>query len=149
MTEVHKEDVYRMIAQFVKSVGLDPREVFHPEDQVWHWQYNDHDIQVFVETIYFKEGYVREYLRIFSPLLALPQPYEVNLMELLRYLLELNDVKLGVKISIMPRTDWVYATYERDIRGMDYQELVTCLSDLAWWAEQLTQEIENRIAEMR
>lgn len=53
----------------------------------------------------------------------------------------MNDTYLGVKLTIMPETDDIYATYERDIQGLDYEELKTCVLDLEWWADFLDDEL--------
>ena len=41
----------------------------------------------------------------------------------------------------MPNTDQVFATFERDIRGIDYEEVATFISDLEWWADELDDEL--------
>jgi hypothetical protein len=43
----------------------------------------------------------------------------------------------------MEGTTKVYATYERDINGMDFSELSTCISDLEWWADKLDDELKS------
>jgi hypothetical protein len=62
-----------------------------------------------------------------------------------RYLLELNDHNLGVKLTIMPETDKIYATYERDIQGIDYEEVKTCIADLEWWADELDDLLKEKL----
>jgi hypothetical protein len=55
----------------------------------------------------------------------------------------MNDKNLGVKLTLMKGTNKVYATYERDILGMDYSELSTCIADLEWWADKLDDELKS------
>ncbi len=66
-----------------------------------------------------------------------------NLLSFYRHLLELNDLRLGVKLCIMPNSQKAFATYERDIRGMDYQELTTCIIDMELWADELDDQLKG------
>jgi hypothetical protein len=133
--------VANMIHNYVESVGLTREQTFNAEKQSWHWKIGSARIQVYIETINFSNGSSREYLRIFSPLMETPQ---TNLERFYRHLLELNDGNLGVKLSVMPNSTWVYATYERDIRGIDAQEVATCIADLEWWADKLDDELKQQ-----
>ncbi len=134
------EKVTQMIHQYIESIGLTQEEVYNSEKNAWRWLRGSASIEVFIQTINFENGNKRDYLRIFSPLMKIP----VNdLLAFYRHLLQLNDTNLGVKISIMPGSQWVYATYERDLRGMDYHELSTCISDMEYWADALDDELKN------
>jgi hypothetical protein len=44
----------------------------------------------------------------------------------------------------MPGTNKIYATYERDIEGIDYEELATCIGDLEWWADKFDDDLNNQ-----
>jgi hypothetical protein len=129
-----------MINQYVESIGLTPEAVYNTEKKIWRWRKGSANIEVFIQTIGFEKGGARDYLRIFSPLMKIP----VNdLLAFYKHLLHLNDTNLGVKITIMPGSEWVYATYERDIRGMDYHELATCIADMEYWADALDDELKT------
>ncbi len=137
-TQIDK--VSEMVHQYIESVGLTKDQVFSEEKKVWRWKKGSANIEVFIQTIHFENGGARDYLRIFSPLMKIP----VNdLLTFYRHLLQLNDTNLGVKITIMPGSEWVYATYERDIRGMDYHELATCVADMEYWADALDDELKE------
>lgn len=127
-----------MIHRFVTESGMQKEQVYNQEKNAWYWNKGSAKIEVFVQEVKFDPTHSRFYLRIFSPLMKLP---EQNLEGFYRKLLELNDTKLGVKLTVMPGSDQVYATYERDIKGMDYDELVTCILDLEWWADILDDEL--------
>lgn len=134
------EKVTEMIHQYAESVGLTREQVFNPEKKTWRWRIGSAYIDIFIQTIRFENGSSRDYLRVFSALMQIP----VNdLLKFYRHLLELNDSKLGVKLTIMPNSNWVYATYERDIRGMDYHELATCIADMEYWADLLDDDLKN------
>jgi hypothetical protein len=128
-----------MIQNYVESIGLTKEKAYNPKNNNWIWKNGSATIEVFIQTINFDNGGRRDYLRIFSPLLEIPTN---NLLNFYRHLLELNDKRLGVKLCIAPNTQTVYATYERDIRGMDYQELTTCIIDLELWADELDDQLK-------
>ena len=130
-----------MVHRYTESVGLTREQVFNEAKNAWNWKIGSANIQVYIETINFSNGSMREYLRIFSPLLEIPKE---NQLPFYRHLLELNDGNLGMKITVMPNSNWVYATYERDIRGIDYDEMVTCIADLEFWADKLDDELKAK-----
>ncbi len=136
-----KTAVAQMVHRYTESVGLTREQVFNEAKNAWNWKIGSANIQVYIETINFSNGSMREYLRIFSPLLEIPKE---NQLPFYRHLLELNDGNLGMKITVMPNSNWVYATYERDIRGIDYDEMVTCIADLEFWADKLDDELKAK-----
>lgn len=131
--------VHTMIQCYVESIGLTKEQTYGAKNNNWLWKNGSASIEVYIQTIKFESGTRRDYLRIFSPLLQVPAN---NLLGFYRHLLELNDLRLGVKLCIAPNTQTVYATYERDIRGMDYQELTTCIRDLELWADDLDDQLK-------
>ncbi|GAB2579236.1 hypothetical protein [Spirosoma areae] len=135
--ELHR--VATLIQCYVESIGLTKESTYKAKTNNWLWKNGSATIEVFVQTISFPSGGRRDYLRVFSPLLTVPAN---NLLHFYRHLLELNDLRLGVKLCIAPNTQTVYATYERDIRGMDYQELTTCIRDLENWADELDDQLK-------
>lgn len=136
-----REQVTEMIHKYVESVGLTREQTFDPQKKQWHWVIGSARIQVYIERITFQSGAFRDYLRIFSPLMEIPQG---NQQAFFRHLLELNDTFLGVKLTVMPNSTWVYATYERDIKGIDQEEVSTCIADLEWWADKLDDELKAK-----
>jgi len=137
--------VTEMIHCYVESVGLTREQIYNPELKNWRWKTGSASIEVLIEKINFSNGSRRDYMRIFSPLMKTPA---TNLLSFYRHLLELNDSKLGVKLTIMPSNQVVYATYERDIKGMDYSELSTCIADLESWADKLDDELKAQFPDL-
>jgi hypothetical protein len=131
--------VTTMIQCYVESVGLTKEHTYNPTNKNWLWKKGSASIEVFIDTIVFASGSRRDYLRICSPLMVIPTN---NLLGFYRHLLELNNQRLGVKLGIRANSQTVYATYERDIRGMDYQELTTCIIDLELWADELDDQLK-------
>jgi len=140
-----RDQAEAMIDRFVQQIGLTKEQTFNRERRAWYWTKGSARIEVFVHEIKF-DTHSRYYLRVFSPICKVP-PADKG--EFYRKLLEMNDSKLGVKLTLMPNSDQVYATYERDAKGMDYDELVTCIADLEWWADVLDDELAQNFAGSR
>lgn len=138
LDEQHRK-VTEMIHCYAESIGLAREQVFNPETKNWRWKMGSAEIEVFIQTLNFQNGFRRDFLRIFSPLMDIPTN---NILAFYRHLLELNDTKLGVKFSILPNSQKVYATFERDIKGMDYNELSSCIADVEFWADKLDDELK-------
>ncbi|MCS6821772.1 MAG: YbjN domain-containing protein [Microscillaceae bacterium] len=141
--EIRIELAQTMIEKYVESVGLTKEETYDPVKNVWRWRHGSANIEVFVQSVNVGQNSTREYLRVFSLLGEVPQASLLVRERFLIRLLEMNDVNLGVKLTVMKDTDKVYATYERDIMGMDFGELSTCIADLEWWADKLDDEIRS------
>ena len=141
--EIRIELTETMIEKYVESVGLTKQETYNDEKKFWHWKHGSATIEVFVQSVNIGDNKTREYLRIFSYLANVPAVSTHGREQFLSRLLEMNDQNLGVKLTLMKGTDKVYATYERDIMGMDYSELATCIADLEWWADKLDDELKS------
>src|SRR6266542_3850664 len=115
-----------LIRQYVKRIGLTDEQTYNAERKAWYWTKGSARIEVFIQTIKVGEG-ERNYLRVFSPIMKVPK---TGIIAFYRRLLELNDTSLGVELSIIEGGDQVYATYERDIKGMDYGELADTVADV-------------------
>ncbi|MGD1839442.1 MAG: YbjN domain-containing protein [Thermonemataceae bacterium] len=139
------QQVEGMINQYVQSVGLSVEDTYNVERKAWYWTLGSAEIEVLVliQGVSMQDGSQRYFLRVFSPLLQIPATDEAKFY---RHLLELNDSKLGVKLTVMPDSDTVCATYERDINGIDYEEVRTCIADLEFWAETLDDQLKNQFS---
>jgi len=134
--------VTEMVHKYAQSVGLTKEQCFNPSNNTWHWKMGSAPIEILFNKIEIKPGQFREYLRVFSPLLEVPKANECVLY---KHLLTLNDNYLGVKLTVSSN-NWVYATYERDLIGMDYEETKTCISDLELWADHLDDILKDQFA---
>jgi hypothetical protein len=130
MSEV--EIAHELVHSYVKEIGLTKEQTFNTENNAWYWYKGSAKIEVFIQTVKVGETHERHYLRVFSPIVKVPK---TAIIAFYRKLLELNDTSLGVKLSIMAGSDQVYATFERDIKGMDYTELADIIADVEWWAD--------------
>jgi DNA mismatch repair ATPase MutS len=143
LKEIRIELANAMIEHYVESVGLSREDTYNEIKECWCWKRGSADIEVFVQSVAVGNDKTREYLRIFSYLADIPKVSKQGREEFLLKLLEANDKSLGVKLTVMEGTTKVYATYERDINGMDFSELSTCISDLEWWADKLDDELKS------
>jgi len=132
--------VSNMVDDLVAELGLKKDEVFDPEKKTWKWSKGSANIEVLLLSVPVGEGKQREFLQVASPLMRVPQGNEKTFF---RRLLELNDVKLGIKLSIQSGSDQVWALYERDLVGIDYTELKTTVLDLEYWADELDDILIN------
>lgn len=137
---IDKNEVYKMIDRLVvEEFGLNKNDVYNPESKSYTWTTGSASIIVFIQDVPVSSG-TRTFLRIFSYLGKVPRGKELDLY---KKLLEMNDTYLGVKLTLMPNSDQIYATYERDIEGIDYEELKTCVTDLEWWADELDDKLNK------
>ncbi len=138
------EEVYEFVKQFIESVGIDPATCWNDKNKAYYFEQGSAKIEVFISSHKMKSGNTRKYLRIFSALIKVPSS---NKEKFYRRCLEISDQSLGVKISVVPNAnhdnDWVYATYERDIEGIDYKETATCITDLGLWADWLGDKLQS------
>jgi hypothetical protein len=133
----------QMIDDFCKSKGIDPATIYNPDKKLWSLQRGSAPVQVMLLSVPVGDNTIREFLQAAAPIIKVPKGKELDFY---RRLLELNDVKLGVKLSIQSGTDQVWALYERDLIGMDYTELETCLEDLGYWADEFDDLLRNEFA---
>ena len=80
--------VTEMIHCYAESVGLSRDQAYNTERKNWRWKNGSANIEVLIESLNFSNGSRRDYLRVFSPLMAIPVN---NLLAFYRHLLELND----------------------------------------------------------
>lgn len=132
-----REQVEVMIDEYVVKIGLTKAQTYNQERRAWYWNRGSAGIEVFIQEIKLST-YSRFYLRVFSHILKVPAGSE---QKVYKRLLELNDTNLGIKLSLLPNTDKVYATFERDINGIDFEEVSTTIADLEWWADKLDDEL--------
>jgi len=133
--DINYMQVTEMVHCYVESVGLNRLQAYNPVNKNWLWKKGTANIEVFINRLTFADGHRRDFIKIFSPIMDMPQT--TKLLEFYRRLLELNDEKLGIKLTMQKGANKIWATFERDIKGMDYNELTTFISDFEYWADVL------------
>lgn len=144
MSELIEKSI-QMINDFVTEKGIKINEVFNREKLFWRLKRGSATIDIMLLSVPVGEGITREFLQIASPIFKVPNGKET---EFYKRLLELNDIKLGVKLSLQKDTDQVWALSERDLMGMSYTELKTCLEDLGYWADEFDDILKKEFKEI-
>lgn len=138
--DAHYLRVVEMVHCYAESVGLDRNSVYNTEKKLWIWRKGSVSIEVNILRLNFANGSSRDFLRVFSPIMEIPSTS--NLLAFYRRLLELNDEKLGIKICLVPNSNKVWASFDRDIKGIDFNELTTFIVDFEYWADKLDDELK-------
>ena len=132
------------VKQFIQSVGVDPATCWNEQNKAYYIYKGSAKLEIFVSSHPQNDGTTRHYLRIFSVLMKVPA---TNKEYFYRRCMEISDQSLGVKLTVVPNAapdnDWVYATYERDINGIDYNETITCVNDMGLWADWLDDQLKT------
>jgi hypothetical protein len=134
-----------LVNKYVQSLGLPIESVFNKEKNAWYWVKGSAKIEVFIQSLPVGSSQ-RHFLRLFSPLVKIPQD---KALAFYRRLLELNDTSLGVKITVMKDSDQIYATYERDIKGLDYDEVIDMVADFEWWSDHFDDLLMNEFGAVK
>ena len=122
-----------MVNDFVTSKGVNVKDVYDADKLLWRLKRGSAPVDILLLSVPVGENQIREFLQVAAPIVKVPKGKE---LEFFRTLLELNDVKLGVKLSLQKGTDQVWALYERDLIGMSYNVSLPCIEDLGYWADE-------------
>lgn len=138
------QQVLDYIKEFISSVGIDPATCWNEQNQAYYIYKGSARIELFISSHPQQNGPTRHFLRIFSGLMLVPA---ANREKFYRRCLEVSDQSLGVKLTLRPDAtpdnDWLYATYERDISGIDFDETKTCIEDMALWSDWLDDTLQK------
>ncbi len=140
--DVQYNKVVEMVHCYAESVGLDRHTVYNSEKLFWSWTKGSATIQIMIHKLNYDNGSRRDFIRIFCPVMDVPATNQ--LLTFYRRLLELNDEKFGIKFSVLPNVNKVWATFERDIKGIDFNELSTFISDFEHWADTLDDQLKEQ-----
>ena len=129
----------KMINDFIASLGIDPEQCRRRPRQLWSLYKGS--ALVYIEI--FKADNM-DFIEASSPIMKMPSR---NLLIFYRKLLELNFQLLGVKFLV--RDEWVYLSENRQLKGMDFDELKTMVERVGSFADQwddpLIEEFRTRI----
>lgn len=142
------QQVLDYVREFISSVGIDPATCWNEQNQAFYLYKGSARIELFVSSHAQSDGSTRHFLRIFSGLMLVPS---ANREKFYRRCLEISDQSLGVKLTVRPGAppdnDWLYATYERDIKGIDLDETITCIEDMGLWADWLDDTLQKEFSQ--
>ncbi len=103
----------KLINKLLASYGLDPEQCRHRPKTLWSCYCGS--ALIYIEI--FNMNNV-DYIEISCPIMLMPS---TNLLPFYRRLLEINYHLIGVKFFI--KNDWVYLSENRELKGLDYDEL--------------------------
>ncbi len=115
----------KMIEELLKSLGLDPDQCRHKPKTLWSARRGS--ALIYFEIFPLNNTY---YIEISSPVMMLPSK---NLLPFYRRLLELNYEIIGPKFFV--KNDWVYLAENRELRGLDMEELKRITEAVASFAD--------------
>ena len=122
------------IHRLCRDIGTTADAIYNEKTCSWYFSRGSSTIEVFMTHMENGEDPERVFSRCFAPLCTLPAN-PVTLYELFRKALEINTRQMGVKLGTLPSRGLLLLVAERDIEGMDYQEFVTMISDVGYWAD--------------
>ena len=140
------ETVKAYINRLCVEAGADPQKIYSPQNNAWYFARGSSTLEVFFTSYETADKTERIFLRCFSTIYPIPLD-TANRQELYHVALEINARNMGVKIGTMADRGYMYAIGERDIEGMDYQEFVTLVSDVGYWADHLDDLLKSRFGE--
>ena len=130
--DVAKAYIYRLC----QEIGANAEAIFNAKTGAWYFAGKTCTIEVFLTS--FQSGQKeRTFIRCFAPLCAIPADPKKKL-DIYQAVLEINTQRPGIKLSITSDKKFLLAVSERDIDGMDYQEFLTIITDISFWADHLT-----------
>ena len=130
--DVAKAYIYRLC----QEIGANADSFYNARTGAWYFSGKSCTIEVFLTN--FQSGQnERTFLRCFAPLCTIPTDAKKKL-EMYQAVLEINTQRPGIKLSITSDKRFICAVSERDIDGMDYREFLTIITDISFWADQLS-----------
>ncbi len=122
------------IHRLCREIGTTADAIYNESTCAWYFSMGSSTIEVFMTNMESIEGSDRVFIRCFAPVCAFPKN-PIALFELFKKALELNTRHMGIKLGTLSNRDLLCIVAERDIEGMDYQEFVTMISDIGYWAD--------------
>ena len=127
------DDFKDMIEEIIRDWKLDPATLYNPEHKSWALAQGSADFWI---TIFNYNN--EDYLEVAASIVKLPQD---NLLPFYRRLLELNDMYIGVKLSVKENQIWLLG--QRQCEGMDKNEALRIIDDVRLIAD----EIDDKLME--
>jgi hypothetical protein len=131
---VTNDTVNSYIDRLCREIGTTAAKVYNPKTGAWYFTRGSSTVEVFLTT-YQVQNSTRTFIRCFAPLYSIP--VKEKKLDFFQGALEVNTQYMGIKLGTLADKNLLCAIAERDIDGMDYQELVTLISDIGYWADQL------------
>ena len=134
MTLVERVSLY--IATLCESIGVNAEDIYHPSTNAWYFSNGSHTIEVFLSNQKAAGSESDTFLRCMAPLCAIPAE-PTRQFALFRLMLQVNGKYMGFKITADEDRGLLCIVTERNISGMDYEEMVSMIDHVAHWAGRL------------
>jgi hypothetical protein len=122
------EDYIRLVENVIKRYsGLEPDGCYDEEQHCW--RFNKGSIEIYVSLLEIGGEY---YVNVAAPIMAVPESRREGLFE---RLLEENAQRIAVKFSV--RDDAVWLEFNREMRGLGFDEAKRALVRVAEVADEL------------
>ena len=130
------EFVKAYINRLCKDIGTSAGAIYNPKTTAWYFSRGSSTIEVFLTGLETDEKTERTFIRCIAPVLIIPEDAQKKLA-VFQKALELNTRHMGIKLSLIPEKGLICVIAERDIEGMDYDEFISLINDIGYWADQL------------
>jgi hypothetical protein len=121
----------KMINDLLASYGLDPEKCRHRPKTLW----SAYRGSALIYTEIFKLNNIN-YIEVSCPVMNIPSR---NLLPFYRKLLEINYQLMGVKFFV--RDDLLYLSENRELKGLDKDELAAMQNRVSYHADKLDDEM--------
>ncbi len=137
--DVAKAYIYRLCHE----IGANADAIYNAKTGAWYFSSDSSTIELFLTTMETGQQAERTFVRCFAPICAIPDDTKKKLA-VFQSALEINTDRMGIKLSALTDKRLLCAVTERDIDGMDYQEFITIVRDIGYWADQLKEYFKKQ-----
>ena len=130
------ERIKDYLQRLCTDMGMDEKNVYNPKTNAWYFVQGSSTIEVFLTTQKNLQQQPQTFLRCIAALCEIPKDITKQ-FELYKTSLAINGSYLGFKISADDARGLMCVIAERNISGMDYDEMLTLINDLGLWADKL------------
>jgi hypothetical protein len=130
------ERVKDYINRLCGDMGVEEKKVYNPATGAWYFLQGSSTVEVFLTTQKNLQQQPQTFIRCMAALCEIPRDQKKQ-FALYRTAMAINATYLGYKISAEEEKGLVCIISERNISGMDYDEMITLITDLAHWADKL------------
>ena len=130
--DVAKAYIYRLCHE----VGANADSIYNSKTGAWYFTSGSSTIELFLTTLETGRQAERTFVRCFAPVCTIPDDTKKKLA-IFKIALEINTDRMGIKLGALTDKGLLCAVTERDIDGMDYQEFISIISDISYWADHL------------
>jgi|SRR5688572_7354145 len=135
------------IDRLCKEIGTRADAIYNSRTSAWYFSRGSSTIEVFLTNMEGDEESDRIFIRCFAPLCNVPVN-PVAQFELFQKALELNSRYMGIKFGTLSNKSLLCVVAERDIEGMDYQEFVTMIRDIGYWADHFDHHLQEHLGKL-